>query len=75
MDLVSSIASWCVSGVSVNLLLKSRMIIQGIEGLLLNLIVSSSCYYLVCCLCRISSFISLFSVCIQVMISCVGVGV
>ena len=62
----------CVSGASVYLLLRLRMCPQSLEGFVLNVSESSSCFHFVCCSCWISSDISLFSVCIRLMISGVG---
>ena len=71
VSLFDVIASW-VSGVSVYLLLRLRMSLQSLEGLVLNVMVSSSCFHVVCCSRRISSDISLFSVWSRLMISGVG---
>ena len=62
----------CVSGASVYLLLRLRMCPQSLEGFVLNVSESSSCFHFVCCSCWISSDISLFSVCIRLRISGVG---
>ena len=48
------------------------MSLQSLEGLVLNVRDSSICFHFVCCSCRISSDISLFSVCKRLMISGVG---
>ena len=48
------------------------MCLQSLEGFVLNVSESSTCFHFVCCSCRISSDISLFSVCMRLMISGVG---
>ena len=58
----------CVSGVSVNVLLRLCMCLQSLEGLVLYVIVLRSCFHLICCSCWISC-ISLLSVFILLMIS------
>ena len=65
----------CVSGVSVYLLLRLLMSLQSFEGVVMYvivLIVLRSCFHLVCCSSWISLDISLFSVCVLLMISGVG---
>ena len=62
----------CVSGVSVYVLFRVRMSLQSLEGFVLYEIVLSRCFHVDCCSCRISSCISLFSVCMRLMISGVG---
>lgn len=50
----------CVSVLSVYLLLRPRMSFQSLEGFVLNVMPSSSCFHLVCCSCLMSSSISVF---------------
>ena len=39
------------------------MSLQSLEGFVLNLMNSRSCFHLICCSCKLSSDIALFSVC------------
>ena len=59
----------CVSGASVNVLLRLCISLQSLEGFVLYVIVLRSCFHLICCSCWISSCISLLSVFILLMIS------
>ena len=61
----------CESGASLLVLLRLCMSLQNLEGFVLNMMDSRSCFNLVCCSCRMSSNISLFSVCI-LLTSCEG---
>ena len=47
------------------------MSLQSLEGLVLNVMDSRSCFHLVCCSCKTSD-ISLFSICILLVTSCEG---
>ena len=46
------------------------MSLQSLEGFVLNVMDSRSCFHLVCCSCKMSSDISLFSVCSLLATSC-----
>ena len=59
----------CVSSVSVYVLLRFRMSLQTLEEIVLYEMVLRGCLHVVCCSCRISSCISSFRVCMQLMIS------
>ena len=48
------------------------MSLQSLEGFVLNVMDSRSCFHLVCCSCKMSSDISLFSVCNLSATSCEG---
>ena len=61
----------CVSGALVYVLLRSRMSLQSNEEILLYVMVLRSCFNVNCCLCRISSCISLFNVYVGFLISSV----
>ena len=62
----------CVSGESAYVSLRVCMSLQSLEGLVLYEIVLRRCLHVVCCSCQISSCISLFSVCMRLVISGVG---
>ena len=62
----------CVSGESVNLLLRVRMSLQILEGLVWYQILLRWYFNVVCCSCRISWCIYLFRVCMRMIITGVG---
>ena len=70
--LLMSIVASCVSGVSVYVLFRVRMSLQSLEELIWYEIVLKTCLHFVCCSCRTSLFISLFSICMRLMIFDVG---
>ena len=62
----------CVSGALLWVLLRLCLSLQSLEGFVLTVMDSTICFHLVCCSCKMSSDICLFSVCILLTTSCEG---
>ena len=60
----------CVSGALMWMLLRLCTSLHSLEGFVLNVMYTRSCFHLVCCSCMMSSDISLFCVCTLLTISC-----